>query len=149
MIPLLSLLDPLLVLGHLLGVGETDSVDSLEGFVVGVSEEVRRRSLGDGESLYLTGVRDVRSEAEVDERSCEIRRGRGKENEREQEKRRLAMRTKGGKLEEAWVDGILSTKLSREVERGVREEGREGREGDATNHIGKRWKKIPREPAPG
>jgi hypothetical protein len=67
MVPLVSLLEPLLVLGHLLRVREGDSVDSLEGIVLGVAEEIGRRGLHDGKGLDLAGVLNVRTEAEVDE----------------------------------------------------------------------------------
>lgn len=69
MVSLLGLFEPLLVLGHLLGVRETDTIHSLEGIRLGVSQKVGGRSFGDGESFDLAGVGDMRSEAEIDERT--------------------------------------------------------------------------------
>lgn len=55
-----------LVFGHLFLVREGDTVDSLQRIVVGVSEEVGGRVFGDHECLDFTGVRDMRTDAQVD-----------------------------------------------------------------------------------
>lgn len=72
-----SLLLELLPLGHLLRVREGHSVNTLERVVLGVTEEVRGRVLGDGERLDAAGVGNVGTETQVDERSTAVDRRRG------------------------------------------------------------------------
>jgi hypothetical protein len=76
-VALLGLLEPVLVLGHLLGVGERDAVDALERVVLGVAHKVGRRGFGDREGLDLGRVGDVRAGAEVDERAAAVDGRRG------------------------------------------------------------------------
>jgi hypothetical protein len=76
-IPLLGLFHKLLVFSHQLAIGETDPVDSLQGIVLLVGQEVRGRVFGDGQGLDSTSVRDVRSSTEIDQRSASVDGGRG------------------------------------------------------------------------
>ena len=72
-----SLLEELLVGGHLLLIGERDTIDTLEGVVVGVTEEVGRRVLHDGESLDSAGVGNVRTTAKIDKGAVTVDSGSG------------------------------------------------------------------------
>jgi len=69
-IPLGRLLLQLLPLLELLGIGERDAVDTLQSLSVGLALPVRGGVLGDLQSLYLTGVADVGSTAEIDKRAA-------------------------------------------------------------------------------
>ena len=66
----------LAVVGHLFGVREGDTVDALEGGVVGVAEEVRSRVLEDRKGFDPARVGDVGATAEVDQGAAAVDRRR-------------------------------------------------------------------------
>ena len=65
------------VLSQLFFIGEGDTVDALQGVVLGVAEEVRRGALSDHERLDLAGVGDVGADAKVDHRTAAVDGGGG------------------------------------------------------------------------
>ena len=75
-IPLLGLLDKLLVLGHQLAIRETDSIDSLQCVVLGVSQEVGRRVFGNSQSLDSASMGYVRTSTEIDQGTTSVDSGR-------------------------------------------------------------------------
>ena len=75
MVTLRSLFEDLLVLSHLLGVRERDTVDSLERIILGVSQEIRGGVLHDSKSLDSASVGDMRSTAQINQRTATVNSG--------------------------------------------------------------------------
>lgn len=71
-IPLLSLSKEVLVLFKLLLVRERNTSNSLDGFVLAVTQPVSGRVPDDSEGLDVSGVRDVGSSAQIDEGTASI-----------------------------------------------------------------------------
>lgn len=76
MVPLGSLFEELLVVDHSLGVWEGDTVDALEGGVVGVAQKVGGRVLEDCKGFDTTRMGDVGTAAEVDQGTTAVDRRR-------------------------------------------------------------------------
>lgn len=72
MITLSSLFNKLLVFSHLLLVREGNTIETLEGVVLGITQEVRSRVLCDGESLDATSVGHVRTSAQINQGTAAV-----------------------------------------------------------------------------